>query len=308
MKWGGGCTDTTVRKKGRGMKKIFLLLLIFFTTESFATGIGNVATAPCDNDTLSKYTGTANVEINWEPNTINLNWYDGDTKLTVANSAQSCVYDSTLTVPQQPTKLGYTFNGWKVIRVPGGFTELQYLESTSSTQWINTNVVYEANDIYRVIADMQFTVVDRTQFFGIHAGAYFGIKESKWTLGSDGVTNPSGVTSVYADTNRHIFDLNTTIGSNKNIILKIDNDTYTSARNVSRGYAGIFNLPGRPDGWGCFAKLYGVKFYKNGNMVFNGVPARRNSDDVIGIYDTVTDTFFTNSGSGSFVAGPEEQQ
>ncbi len=35
------------------------------------------------------------------------------------------------------------------------------------------------------------------------------------------------------------------------------------------------------------------------------IPAKRNSDGVIGMYDTVTKTFFTNSGTGSFIAGPE---
>ena len=284
------------------MKKVFLLFLFVFSLPTFATGISG-ASAPCDNATLAKYTGTADIEINWEPNTINLNWYDGDTKLTVANSAQSCVYDSTLTVPQQPTKPGYTFNGWKVIHVPGGFTELQYLESTG-TQWIDTNIFFENDDVYRLVMDMQFTVTNSgLQYSGIYAGAYFGIYGGYFSIG--GMVN-SGVTGVPADTNRHVFDLNTTIGSYKDMILKIDNNTYTNTRSISSGYAGILNLQGHTE-YQCYAKLYSAKLYKNGNMVFNGVPARRNSDGVLGMYDTVTDTFFTNSGSGTFIAGPVVQ-
>ena len=95
------------------MKKALLLFLFMFALPVFATGI-NGASAPCDNATLSKYTGTADIEINWEPNTINLRWSDGDTQLQVASESQSCVYDNVITVPPQPTKLGYTFNGWKV--------------------------------------------------------------------------------------------------------------------------------------------------------------------------------------------------
>jgi len=34
-------------------------------------------------------------------------------------------------------------------------------------------------------------------------------------------------------------------------------------------------------------------------------PARRDSDGVIGMYDLVSRTFKTNSGSGAFIAGPE---
>ena len=93
------------------MKKLFLLFAIVFATDSFATGIGNVASAPCDNDTLSKYNGTADVEINWEPNTIGLKWFNGEEQVSGQNS---CVYDGTITVPPAPTKPGYTFNGWKI--------------------------------------------------------------------------------------------------------------------------------------------------------------------------------------------------
>ena len=93
------------------MKKILILLLIFFTTDSYSTGIGNVSSAPCDNDTLSKYNGTADVEINWEPNTIGLKWFNGEEQVS---GQTSCVYDGTITVPPAPTKPGYTFNGWKI--------------------------------------------------------------------------------------------------------------------------------------------------------------------------------------------------
>ena len=51
------------------------------------------------------------------------------------------------------------------------------------------------------------------------------------------------------------------------------------------------------------AKLYDLKMYDNGTLVRNFIPALRNSDNAIGLYDTVTDAFFTNAGSGSFVAG-----
>ena len=42
----------------------------------------------------------------------------------------------------------------------------------------------------------------------------------------------------------------------------------------------------------------------NGTTKRNFIPARRNSDGVLGMYDTVSNTFFTNSGTGEFIAGP----
>ena len=103
------------------MKKVLLLFLMFFISPVFATGIGATASAPCDNATLNKYSGTVNAEINWEPNTIGLKWYNGDTQVS---GPTSCVYDGTITVPPQPTKLGYTFNGWKVKDVEVDFSTL----------------------------------------------------------------------------------------------------------------------------------------------------------------------------------------
>ena len=109
------------------MKKILLFLYtIFFTTNVLATGIGaNDATAPCDNDTLGQTSGTANIEVDWQPNTIGIRWYDGDTQLTVQSSAQSCVYDDDLYLPStQPTKTGYTFKGWTIKEVKTDFSTL----------------------------------------------------------------------------------------------------------------------------------------------------------------------------------------
>ena len=113
------------------MKKILMFLFaLVFAIDSFATGISG-ASAPCDNATLSKYNGTADIEINWEPNTIGLKWFNGDQQIA---GPTSCVYDSTLSVPPQPTKPGYTFNGWKVwkITVPDGYTQLEYLQSNNA--------------------------------------------------------------------------------------------------------------------------------------------------------------------------------
>ena len=50
---------------------------------------------------------------------------------------------------------------------------------------------------------------------------------------------------------------------------------------------------------------YHREYLANGTLVLNMVPVKRNSDNVLGMYDSVTETFFTNQGTGSFIAGPE---
>ncbi len=47
-----------------------------------------------------------------------------------------------------------------------------------------------------------------------------------------------------------------------------------------------------------------LQLKKDGDTIRDMVSAKRNSDSVIGMYDTVNNRFYTNAGTGSFVAGP----
>ena len=59
--------------------------------------------------------------MDWQPNNIELHWYNGDTEIT-SGVQTSCVYDGTLTPPTTiPTKTGYTFKGWRVKQAQCGF-------------------------------------------------------------------------------------------------------------------------------------------------------------------------------------------
>ena len=98
------------------MKKVCVLILSVFTLPVFGSGIAsNTASAPCTNNTLETYSGNSNLQADWQPNEIQLRWYNGNTLLDVQSSANACVYDSTLTIPSTaPTRVGYTFDGWQV--------------------------------------------------------------------------------------------------------------------------------------------------------------------------------------------------
>ena len=50
-------------------------------------------------------------------------------------------------------------------------------------------------------------------------------------------------------------------------------------------------------------RIYYFKMYNNNTLTQHLVPAK-NSSGVVGMYDTVSGEFFTNKGSGSFIAGP----
>lgn len=51
-------------------------------------------------------------------------------------------------------------------------------------------------------------------------------------------------------------------------------------------------------------RIYSCKIYDNGTLVRDFMPARRLADNVLGMWDKVNKVFYTNAGTGTFVAGP----
>ena len=97
----------------------FLSMFFMIDSQSFATGIpatdGEAQPADCDSDTLDTTSGTANLRADFEANRIDLRWYNNNTLLNVSStSSDKCTYDTTIDLPTNPTKTGYTFKGWKV--------------------------------------------------------------------------------------------------------------------------------------------------------------------------------------------------
>nr|MBQ0091503.1 InlB B-repeat-containing protein [Candidatus Enterousia merdequi] len=70
--------------------------------------------ASCDSETLGSTGGDVTLAAEWNPNTINLKWYDGKTEIVPTNeSAKTCSYGGGITLPENtPTKTGYNLVGW----------------------------------------------------------------------------------------------------------------------------------------------------------------------------------------------------
>lgn len=54
-------------------------------------------------------------------------------------------------------------------------------------------------------------------------------------------------------------------------------------------------------GSGC--RIYYLRFYEDGTKINDFVPCYRIADNEIGMYDTVTNIFYTNAGTGTFTKG-----
>ena len=107
---------------------------MFVVSGAFATGVSSTATsADCDKPTLNTYTGTSNLQASWGANEINLRWYNNNTLMEVGSSSSGCTYDSTLTPPTAPSRMGYTFKGWHV-RPTMNFSAIPTNEN-GTTRW-----------------------------------------------------------------------------------------------------------------------------------------------------------------------------
>ena len=292
----------------------FLSTLFVFISLSFADPniAASSSSAACKNSTLETYSGTSNLSANWNANTINLHWYadeDATTELTVPTTSQTCVYDSTLTPPpvsSVPQRTGYTFIGWKVRGLPDGYTRLQYIESTG-TQYIYTGI--KSNGIgLKTEVRMQLTTNTTDE------QAIVGVKEdcSTYEIFFSG-TSWSGAYH-WSGGQRTGVSIKRTTGVMYTITSEMTSNGITHTVNGVQGsYSGsmadtsdkevmLFGLCSR---YRISARVYSVLIWKNGKLVRNYIPAK-DSNDVVGLYDLVTKTFFTNAGTGVFT-GPVAQ-
>ncbi len=212
-------------------------------------------------------------------------WVDND-------PTKDCLLVEIRGVPQQPT-------------LPAGYTPLEYIESTG-TQWIDTG--YTPSNATGVQTRVQINSMadDENVFFG--AGESYLYKNfelyvwiSKLEFNYNNYTFGNSVQLndiVQIDWNKNVINYSINGVSQPPIVRNPTSFTvpytmYLFALNRS----GSASVPGK-------IKMYYFKIYNNNSLTRDYIPAKRDSDGVLGMYDTVTNTFFTNSGTGNFIAGP----
>ena len=193
--------------------------------------------------------------------------------------------------------------------LPSGYTELQYIESTG-TQYIDTGIKNIVNAEFGIVAQQTELLSGFPTIFGANDASDkykvifgYGSSGSFYTQGGD--SRGYIASSLGNDTNKHTFVIKNTASSQE---LTIDNQTvsgnyaitssttyplYMFARNTY-GTATAFT---KQKVWSFYAK-------NNGSFTHNFVPAK-NSSGVVGMYDTVGNRFYTNAGTGEFIAGPD---
>lgn len=211
---------------------------------------------------------------------------------------------------------GYAVPGYKRIRVPHpeesrlpeGYTELQYIES-SGTQYIDTGFI--PNQDTKLTMKVMATTTDNAATSG--GFVPYGSSDSStgnayecYTWNSNQEANYNGQRATLSAA---IKDKELIITQDKNAFSLVASDGTTMSK------AFTYNTFTAPRTLLLFAthrstplkgkqKIYSCQLYDNGTLVRNFVPCI-NPSGVVGLYDLVGGKFYGNAGSGVFVTGPE---
>ena len=195
--------------------------------------------------------------------------------------------------------------------LPLGYTRLSYIES-SGTQYINTGIA--PNSLTRVDYKVRplegssdWTMIIAARMTSSNTGRFFPIAYA----------SPANtlVRTTYGDAQETIqFSANQDLVGSfdaKNSVSTINNVSYSLANNnfnvqYYSNHIYLFGGSGYGDNlWLSKARIYYVKIWDNTTLVRSLIPCKRNSDGVIGMYDSAFKSFYTNQGTGTFIAGEE---
>lgn len=197
-------------------------------------------------------------------------------------------------------------------RLPEGYTELEYIASTSSGgQYIDLNILlYDVLDKPYDIA-IKFNLIGNGSDNNFQA-TIFGCQEnvSPWPgtfIRRNGNTNVQGrYIGGSAKDNTigylgNIIELTEKTPPNKNVY------NYNNSGKVHSWGTSLFCAFADANGTPmrlAEAKIYYFKLFVSGTLVRDLVPCK-NSNNVVGMYDLVNNTFYTSPNNVAFVGGNE---
>ena len=247
---------------------------IYDTTAAYGTQTDALVTAGAFNSAVQNALESEFVCVEWLGN--------------VHDNAHCLLYEVRGATPKQTL-------------LPSGYTQLEYLES-NGTQCIDTGRKLYGTDIVEVkYSNVTFVNTDNMLFghYSNNAIAYNLMRSNYVAVYfKSPVGTPAGIPLSEA-LGLHMVKL----GNGKFYFdgrLKLEFDRPTDFQTL--GNSTIF---GANCTYNSAARIYYYKLFDiNNNVVQDFIPARRDSDGELGMYDLVSNTFFTNAGTGEFIAGP----
>ena len=183
--------------------------------------------------------------------------------------------------------------------LPPGYRQLEYIRSTG-TQYIQTGMLPTANTTVELKFNAKGVSNDTTFFGQGWTTVNFLFIRQNDVYKFFGTGNAGTIVGELSDN-----DLTAYVTTNDTFV--IDYGDHATTTQVSRAAhaTNIFNIfadnGGNHRGSWTF---YSMKIATNGDLQRDYVPAEREEDGAIGLYDRANNVFYANQGTGAFVAGP----
>lgn len=261
---------------------------------------GEIPAANFDTEILSISTATLQANKNVIPTTSQQvitpdTGYDGMEQVIIAPAVMSTEdYDTCMDLAN------YIMYGEEQ---PFPYTKLEYIQG-NGTQWINTDVPMTGDSKIELKYKSSTTSTNAICgtawsaagiFLMTYKGKYrYHYNNSYNDVQTAGISNP--VIFVMNKNTIYIDDISYTVGSIK-----------SGSFNNSLGLFLPMTRGGNSGEGPGSGNLYYCKIYDNNVLMRDFIPVKRKSDNVVCLYDKVSRQFFTNSGTGTFIAGPEKE-
>lgn len=191
----------------------------------------------------------------------------------------------------------------KTVILPSEYQQVDYIESTG-TQYIDTNIIPDVNT--KLEANFAITNTSILNYMGSALNNGKGFFEFGMTTTGQASAlfsvdlGDGAIIPDYADNNYHTYYVS-------NGLQKVDEVEGTNSITSFTGTMLSIYLFRRHIEWEgtsyCYAKLKYCKIWQGENIVRDFIPCYRKSDNAIGLYDLISNSFFTNAGTGTFSKG-----
>ncbi len=192
-------------------------------------------------------------------------------------------------------------------KLPSEYQEVEYIESTG-TQYIDTgHVVQEYDELelaYQLtsLEKLLDKVIvgcnrDNSSKGQLWVETYNQINRWYARFGSSNSVNAESTTDQYEGIlklKKESLEIN-----GKTILTPLFEGLPTTPLNIF----GAKVLADNNELMGAYVRISYLKITRNSEIIRHFIPCYRKSDNVIGMYDTVTDTFYTNQGTGTLLKG-----
>lgn len=201
-------------------------------------------------------------------------------------------------------------------QLPPGYQRVEYISGTG-TQYIDSGIActsdlgidFSFEISTSVNAALCGGIDTRSPMFRHHGSPYsFGEGDNyMYNFSVSGYVIPVSISPPQLNT-RYRIRLDPSIGT-----YDISGDNYSASgtftppayKSTGRNYGILARISQTGAIQSRPSKIFYFKFWRGGKMIGDFVPCYRKTDSVAGMYDLVTNVFFTNAGSGTFGVGPD---